>query len=168
MRWFPLCVLLAMACSTSPEARDEQNTEVEGPQLIASTGEMLKAAIEAPGAEVVLVNMWASWCPPCAEEFPALLQIEERYRERGVRLVLVSVDEDPADAEAFLASQGVDFDTYHMGQEARPFVLASELPWSGALPATFFYNSKGVQLKFEGAANASMFEAMLEEVLALE
>jgi len=53
---------------------------------------------------VVLVDFWASWCPPCKDSFPALDTIQRQYRDRGVTVIAVNVDERQKDAEAFLAA----------------------------------------------------------------
>ena len=44
--------------------------------------------------QVVVVNLWATWCPPCVEETPSLEQFAEKMRSRGVSVVSVSVDDD--------------------------------------------------------------------------
>lgn len=54
--------------------------------------------------KVVLVDFWASWCPPCKESFPALDVIQRDYRARGVAVIAVNVDERQKDADAFLAA----------------------------------------------------------------
>jgi thiol-disulfide isomerase/thioredoxin len=53
---------------------------------------------------VVLVDFWASWCPPCKDSFPALDAIQREYRDKGVNVIAVNVDERHKDAEAFLAA----------------------------------------------------------------
>jgi thiol-disulfide isomerase/thioredoxin len=54
--------------------------------------------------KVVLVDFWASWCPPCKESFPALEVLQRDYRARDVRVIAVNVDERQKDADAFLAA----------------------------------------------------------------
>ncbi len=49
--------------------------------------------------KVVLLNIWATWCHPCRDEIPELRGLDERYRQRGLEVVGVSVDADGADAE---------------------------------------------------------------------
>ena len=52
--------------------------------------------------KVVFLNFWATWCPPCLEEMPAMQRVYERYRDRGLVVVAVAVDSDPAGVEAFV------------------------------------------------------------------
>jgi cytochrome c biogenesis protein CcmG, thiol:disulfide interchange protein DsbE len=62
--------------------------------------------------KVVVLNFWATWCPPCVEETPALNRLQNYIASRGGMVLGVSVDEDPAAYEKFLKDQGVDFPTY--------------------------------------------------------
>lgn len=50
----------------------------------------------AKGSELVVINFWASWCGPCVLEMPSLLKLAATFGERGVKLVLVNVDDSPA------------------------------------------------------------------------
>ncbi|MGC1961561.1 MAG: TlpA disulfide reductase family protein, partial [Candidatus Sulfotelmatobacter sp.] len=44
--------------------------------------------------QVVVLNFWATWCPPCIEEMPSLVQMQERMKSKGVTVLAVSVDVD--------------------------------------------------------------------------
>jgi thiol-disulfide isomerase/thioredoxin len=54
--------------------------------------------------QVVLIDFWASWCPPCKTSFPALDALYQSYRPRGVEVLAVNLDERRKDADAFLAA----------------------------------------------------------------
>ncbi len=62
--------------------------------------------------KVVVLNFWATWCPPCVEETPALNRLQKYIDSRGGMVLGVSVDEDPAAYQKFLKDQGVNFPTY--------------------------------------------------------
>ncbi len=55
--------------------------------------------------KVVLLDIWASWCEPCRDELPQLDDIAVRLKARGVEVIAVSVDEDRAQAQAFLEAR---------------------------------------------------------------
>jgi cytochrome c biogenesis protein CcmG, thiol:disulfide interchange protein DsbE len=62
--------------------------------------------------KVVVLNFWASWCPPCVEETPALNRLQKHIESRKGVILGVAADEDPAAYEKFLRDQGVIFPTY--------------------------------------------------------
>ncbi len=59
--------------------------------------------------QVVVVNFWATWCPPCVEEAPSLEKFAELMRPRGVTVIGVSVDEDPQTLARFVAKIPLTF-----------------------------------------------------------
>jgi len=60
--------------------------------------------IHAGDGRVVIVNFWATWCPPCVEETPSLESFAARMRPLGVRVIGVSVDQDLSQLTNFIAS----------------------------------------------------------------
>ncbi len=57
--------------------------------------------------KVVLINFWATWCPPCREELPLFEKIYEKYKDKG--FVILAVNTDPENLKDFLKSFGVKF-----------------------------------------------------------
>ena len=62
--------------------------------------------------KVVVLNFWASWCPPCVEETPALNHLENYIASRNGMVLGVSIDDDPSAYKKFLKDQNVSFTTY--------------------------------------------------------
>jgi cytochrome c biogenesis protein CcmG/thiol:disulfide interchange protein DsbE len=62
--------------------------------------------------KVVVLNFWATWCPPCIEETPALNRLQKYIESRNALVLGVSVDEDPVAYETFLKDHGVVFPTF--------------------------------------------------------
>jgi peroxiredoxin len=70
----------------------------------------------------VLLNLWATWCPPCREEMPGLQALHETYGARGLRVVGVSIDSRGAESaiHGFLDDHGITFDILHDPTELVP------------------------------------------------
>ena len=65
--------------------------------------------------DVVLLNIWATWCPPCRAEMPSLERLHREFARRGLRIVAVSVDEPGTTAaiRAFAKEYGLTFEILH-------------------------------------------------------
>jgi peroxiredoxin len=59
--------------------------------------------------KVVLVNFWATWCPPCLEEMPAMERLWRRHKDAGLVLVAVSLDADPKKVPPFVSEHKFSF-----------------------------------------------------------
>jgi thiol-disulfide isomerase/thioredoxin len=117
------------------------------PVILPIDGAGLKTLLAAARGNPLLVNFWATWCVPCVEEFPDFLRLKELYGDRGLEVVFVSIDR-PQDATTsvfrFLRQNGVHFTTYiKKAGDDEGFIDTVDPDWSGALPATFVYNSNG-------------------------
>lgn len=88
----------------------------------------------------VLLNMWATWCPPCREEIPFLQALHEEYGPRGLRVVGVSSDNAGAfdQVEEFLASAGVTYENL-----LDPGSAAMDAFRLFGLPATYLVDHEG-------------------------
>jgi len=119
---------------------------------------------------ILFINVWATWCIPCREEFPDLVQLAEKYQDRKVDIVAISADyPDEIDSKIipFLQSQQINFPVYVQNFDAQEdFINFLNLNWSGALPASFIYNANGEQKLFLlGKQNYEAFAAAIEKEL---
>jgi len=96
--------------------------------------------------QVVLLNFWASWCPPCVEETPALNQLQKQIQARGGTILGVSVDEDPAAYDKFLRQYNVDFPTFRDPSKSIPVAYGTTM-----YPDTYVIRRDGrIDRKFIG------------------
>jgi cytochrome c biogenesis protein CcmG, thiol:disulfide interchange protein DsbE len=86
---------------------------------------------------VVLLNFWATWCPPCIQEMPALLQLQHDRPDLAV--LAVSIDEDPAAYSRFLARHHVDLISVR-----DPGQSAAKLYHTEGWPETYIIDRKGI------------------------
>jgi thiol-disulfide isomerase/thioredoxin len=126
------------------------STAQAAPKIVPAKVETVNAAIRKPGARAVLVNVWATWCEPCVEEMPDIVRAYRAHKAAGLRLVLVSADDEDgrAAAEKFLAKQGVDVDSFLKVGDDMAFINGLDPRWSGALPASFLFDERGRVVQF--------------------
>jgi cytochrome c biogenesis protein CcmG/thiol:disulfide interchange protein DsbE len=97
--------------------------------------------------QVVVLNFWATWCPPCVEEMPSLVEMQRRMKAKGVTVVAVSVDVDQNAYHQFLKDHNVNLLTVR-----DPNQKSSNLYGTFKFPETYVIDRKGVmRRKFIGA-----------------
>jgi cytochrome c biogenesis protein CcmG, thiol:disulfide interchange protein DsbE len=103
-----ILVLFAMPSYRQGEASIAGKPAVDFPLTLAGKSERLS---DLKG-KVVVLNFWATWCPPCVEETPSLNRLQTYIDSRGGMVLGVSIDEDSAAYELFLRDHSVVFPTY--------------------------------------------------------
>jgi peroxiredoxin len=99
--------------------------------------------------KVVLLNFWATWCEPCLEELPSLLELH--HDQPNLAILAVSIDEDPDAYSRFLVRRHVDLATVR-----DPGQAAAKLYHSEAWPETYVIDRQGfIRRKFIGAQDWS-------------
>lgn len=87
--------------------------------------------------KAVMLNFFATWCPPCRMEIPDLVKIHEKYADKGVVIIGLSVDEDKSAVPGFLQKLGVKYPVYMAGSSiTRAFGISS-------IPFNVFVDKKG-------------------------
>jgi cytochrome c biogenesis protein CcmG/thiol:disulfide interchange protein DsbE len=110
--------------------------------------------------KVVLVNFWAAWCTPCAEEVPQFVALQKKYQGQGLQVIGISVEDDATDLRNF-------YRKYQMNYPVVPSDLKIADAFGGVLglPTTFVIGRDNkIHGKHNGATN---FAAIEQEVVAL-
>src|SRR5579864_7810885 len=107
--------------------------------------------------KIVVLNFWATWCPPCIEEMPSLVQLQKQFQDKGVTVLAVSVDEDASDYHKFLKDHGIDFLTVREGGTKTDTGVISPIAnkyGTLKIPETYIIDRSGtVRRKFIGAVD---------------
>ena len=130
--------------------------------LLDGSGEISLGDLQG---EVLVINFWASWCPPCRQEHPNLISAAAAYADRGVRFVGVVYQDTDADAASFLNSLGWGGDNYlHLSDPGSRAAIGLGI---FGPPETYFVSASGeIVDKIIGAAGYADLSSRLDEILA--
>ena len=129
------------AADDSAEKKPKREITVEPVDL-----EGIQAAVAKHKGKVVVMDCWATWCPPCVEEFPKLVEIHNKYGAEKVACISLSFDDPPDQATVldFLKAKKAHFDNLQTKVDTDVLFKELEIP---ALPAVFVYGKDGKLVK---------------------
>lgn len=106
--------------------------------------------------QVVVLNFWATWCPPCVEETPSLVSMQSRLKDKGVIVLGVSVDADGDAYHKFVKDHGINFLTVRDVDQK-----SNNLYGTFKFPETYIIDRNGiVRRKFIGPVDWNSREVM--------
>jgi thiol-disulfide isomerase/thioredoxin len=110
--------------------------------------------------KVVVVNYWATWCPPCRVETPGLVKVASEYKSRGVEMVGVTMDENLETVPPFIEKYAIPYQILLPGSDPN---LSAD---GTALPTTFLYDKNGkLAKKYTGIILESTLKSDIELLL---
>jgi cytochrome c biogenesis protein CcmG/thiol:disulfide interchange protein DsbE len=132
-----------------------------GYELADLTGKMVSNREFA--GKVVILDFWATWCPPCREEIPHFVQLQSKYREQGLVIVGLSLDAGGAkDVAPFAEEHNVNYPMLIGNDET-----AKAFGGVNSIPTTFVLDRQGKIVKrFVGFTPPEVFEQTIAPLLA--
>jgi cytochrome c biogenesis protein CcmG, thiol:disulfide interchange protein DsbE len=108
-----------------------------------------KVTLSQLRGQVVVLNFWATWCAPCVEEVPSLVEMQRRLKAKGVTVLAVSVDVDDNAYRQFVRNHNVTLMTVRDPDQKSPALYGTHL-----FPETYVIDRNGVmRRKFIGAVD---------------
>jgi thiol-disulfide isomerase/thioredoxin len=149
--------------TTIPPGEREPAPDFGGPILGEDEAEFNLA--DAQG-EVVVLNVWGSWCPPCRKEAPALQAVHEELADEGVRFVGVNTRDNETDALRFEEEFGVTYPSVVDTDGRRMLAFRDTLP-PNAIPTSLVIDQDGnLAARVLGEVTESTLRGLIEDVLA--
>jgi len=162
---FYFCFVLVFEFNPDIYSQSKTTPEVK----IINASDLKLILEEGKGSAILLINVWATWCEPCREEFPDLVKLSDEYK-MSIRFIGISADEvEDLDEKVipFLKKQKAQFENYLIKvAEPEDFIDLLNKDWSGAIPATFIYDKKGKQTEvLIGKQSYEEFESSIKKVI---
>lgn len=116
-------------------------------------------------ARITIVNFWATWCVPCRKEIPILNEIQQRYKDRGVRVIGITVDDKSTAGQIddFMKKTPFGYEVWRKGSAED----MDKLGFVFAIPATAILDQKGkVVERFTGEISIARLTNRIDRLLA--
>jgi thiol-disulfide isomerase/thioredoxin len=113
--------------------------------------------------KVILLDFWATWCPPCKAEIPGFVELQEAYRDKGLQVVGVSVDDTPDKLKPFASEYKMNYPVL-VGLERDDFKDAYGPMWG--IPTTYLIARDGrICRKNSGIVGKAKYESDIKGLL---
>jgi thiol-disulfide isomerase/thioredoxin len=168
-----LCSFTLVSCraSAKEQTRDQEGQSVirsvrnpdAAPQFALKTVDGKPFTLAETRGKVVLVNFWATWCGPCREEIPDLIELQKKYKDSLQIIGLTVDDDDPVVVRKMMAATGINYPV-----AISPDGLRDQYGGVVALPTSFVLDTQGrIVQKHEGLQDPELYETEIRALLGL-
>jgi thiol-disulfide isomerase/thioredoxin len=155
-----LCIVLFLQLSGVALAAEPEISPEDIPTM--DSGELLALVAEEKG-KVIVINIFASWCPPCRDEIPVLVNLRRQYPEDSLLLVGVSVDREPKALANYMGEMRMNYPVYLAKGDFMRRVGVK------AVPQLLIYGKSGkLEVNHVGLADEGDLKTNLKEFLEAE
>jgi len=147
-RFLAISLLMLLAACSAEQQGDDHARPVKGkpmPTFAMQTldGDVVKSRAQFAG-KVIVLNVWATWCPPCRKEMPDLIRLSRLLPSNRFAVIGLAVDENPDDVRAFIEQQRIPFPIFwdKGGKQ-----VAAPILGTFKYPETYIINRRGVLIE---------------------
>ncbi len=175
LRVFTLILALALLLSAFsfashhlfPASADARHAEpVLAPAFTLETVDGKKVSLSDFKGKGVIINFWATWCPPCRQEIPDMIELQKAYSGKFT-FIGIAVNDKPENVAAYVKEKGINYPVA-MGNEKvvidyGKFLEGGQLR---GIPTSFVINPKGeIVTAFVGARDKRAFESVIQRIV---
>jgi len=155
-----LCLFVGTSVAQIPKAATSL-LHKEAPEFVRIDLENRRLDLRAYRGKVVLLDFWATWCASCQLEMPRFVAWQSQYGPRGLQIIGISMDDDPALARKLYKKMKLNYPVA-MGDEKLGQLYGGVL----GLPLTFLIDGQGkVQAQYQGETDLNLIEEQFKPLL---
>lgn len=141
---------------------DVQQKTVLAPDFMLPTTDGKTLKLSDLKGKVVIIDFWATWCPPCRKGIPDLVDLKKKFGKKGLEIVGISVDQDTKDQVVpFMKEYGINYPIVYGNTNVYRSYGGIE-----AIPTTFIVDKTGkIVAGYQGLTSKSVYEAHINKLL---
>ena len=141
-----LLIIIVITLFSGTIAKAQVKNTTKKSKITTLNYEELKPFLHKNNNKTYVVNFWATWCMPCVKELPAFEKLYQKYKDKNVEVVLVSLDfskQIETNLIPFIQKKKLQSKILHFEDSNEQFWIRDIADnWSGAIPATLIYNKQ--------------------------
>ncbi len=157
-------IILSVAAAVLPAAGCSSKSEPTAPSMVSDVGR----SVEELKGKVVLLDIWATWCPPCRKGIPDLIALQNSYGGQGLEVIGVSVDPITQGGDLKLVSSFVESNkmNYKIWLVGNMDALNKYPIATGSIPTSYLVDREGKVVKrYDGLQLKSVYENDIKKLL---
>ncbi len=155
-----LMIFVFITTGCNPPAKKAEKTPLEKTWIETVNGDTIR--LKELSGKVVLIDFWATWCPPCRKSIPFLVELYNKYKDEGLTVIGVNVNEKYQDMKNFIENQNI---TYIVGFHNNDL---QEVYQISGIPTFVIFDKKGNLVKTQVGYDQDLdkeLEKIIEEEL---
>ena len=158
-----------ISCNKIPGNENKNNI---GQKISVINPDSFASIIKKRNQKVLFVNVWATWCIPCIEEFPELIKLNEKYSKKDVDIITLNINllsEMDSKVIPFLKKNKNTIPVFMAENDnIDDLINLLDKNWSGAVPVSFVFNKRGQMFSSVfGKKDYVFFSSLLDSVFSI-
>jgi len=139
-----------------------QSKTVAAPDFTLPTTDGKQLKLSDYKGKVVILDFWATWCPPCRKGIPDLVDLKKRFSSKGVEIIGISVDQETKDEVVpFIKEYGINYPIVYGNMN-----VYQKYGGIRAIPTSFIIDKEGkIVASYEGLISKSVYESHIKKLL---
>jgi peroxiredoxin len=162
-------LLMSAPTSSAPMTQTQATLDdKKAPDFTLTTTEGKTLKLSDYKRKGVIVNFWATWCPPCRAEIPDMVELQKEYEQKGFSFIGIAVSDEEEKVKAFVAAQKINYPiamgTKELAMSYGKFTDEGKIT---GIPTSFIINGKGeIVGHFVGGRDKATFAQAIKKAIA--